>query len=371
MPGEIHNLVQHIPHGNIKILTRWALILLLLFIRMDSDFRTVFMFQEVPCSRFSSEFNERKPRMLEFLDVLEECAVQLDRMSKGAKIARVASSTVGAVGSVLSIVGLALIPVTAGASLALTMTGLGLGIAHGLNSAVIMATKIGVKRKQQKKAEEVFKSFMKDVQSLQDCLKEVTSQSVINMGANKLDVALGVVSILTNIGFIVKNIESIVESAASDVPQVAALIGEAAANAGSIAVSAVSLAINILSICKNGRNLAKDAKSEAAQSIRATAELCRSEMDSLEKICQSLHQGLPTSEKNKAILDRPFYPEKVIKEERDTDHLVELIRYHLSSPLVLNIDYRVWKTRFEFASDPPSPVLKKILASEYTWYTLC
>uniref|UniRef100_A0A4W6E3U5 Apolipoprotein L n=1 Tax=Lates calcarifer TaxID=8187 RepID=A0A4W6E3U5_LATCA len=249
---------------------------------MDSDFRTVFMFQEVPCSRFSSEFNERKPRMLEFLDVLEECAVQLDRMSKGAKIARVASSTVGAVGSVLSIVGLALIPVTAGASLALTMTGLGLGIAHGLNSAVIMATKIGVKRKQQKKAEEVFKSFMKDVQSLQDCLKEVTSQSVINMGANKLDVALGVVSILTNI----------------DVPQVAALIGEAAANAGSIAVSAVSLAINILSICKNGRNLAKDAKSEAAQSIRAT-------------ICQSLHQGLPTSEKNKAILDRPFYPEKL------------------------------------------------------------
>lgn len=273
--------------------------MLLLFIRMDSDFRTVFMFQEVPCSRFSSEFNERKPRMLEFLDILEECAVQLDRMSKGAKIARVASSTVGAVGSVLSIVGLALIPVTAGASLALAMTGLGLGIAHGLNSAVIMATKIGVKRKQQKKAEEVFKSFMKDVQSLQDCLKEVTSQSVINMGANKLDVALGVVNILTNIGFIVKNIESIVESAASDVPQVAALIGEAAANAGSIAVSAVSLAINILSICKNGRNLAKDAKSEAAQSIRATAELCRSEMDSLEKICQSLHQGLRHQKKTK------------------------------------------------------------------------
>ncbi|KAI3359516.1 hypothetical protein L3Q82_013907 [Scortum barcoo] len=121
-------------------------------IRMNQDFRMVFLFQEVSCSDFIREFSERQPRMLQFLKDLEETAVQLDRMNKGAKISSVAGSSVGAVGGVLSIVGLALIPFTAGVSLALTMTGVGLGITSGVNSAVTTATEIGVNRKYQKKA---------------------------------------------------------------------------------------------------------------------------------------------------------------------------------------------------------------------------
>ncbi|CAG5897255.1 unnamed protein product, partial [Menidia menidia] len=101
---------------------------------MDPNFRMVFLFQEELYQGFIQEFRERQPRMLEFLGQLEESAVQLDRMNKGAKISSVAGSSVGAVGGVLSIVGLALIPVTAGVSLALTMTGVGLGVTSGVNS---------------------------------------------------------------------------------------------------------------------------------------------------------------------------------------------------------------------------------------------
>uniref|UniRef100_A0A3Q2WPI3 Uncharacterized protein n=1 Tax=Haplochromis burtoni TaxID=8153 RepID=A0A3Q2WPI3_HAPBU len=134
--------------------------------KMNEQFRMVFLFQEEPCHGFISEFDKRQPTMLQFLKELEETAVQLDRMNKGAKISSVAGSSVGAVGGVLSIVGLALIPFTAGVSLALTMTGVGLGITSGVNSVVTTATEVGVNATQRKKASEVFKNFMEDFGSI-------------------------------------------------------------------------------------------------------------------------------------------------------------------------------------------------------------
>ncbi|GLD73055.1 uncharacterized protein AKAME5_002438000 [Lates japonicus] len=72
-------------------------------IRMNQHFRMVFLFQEESCCGFIREFSKRQPRMLEFLKDLEDSAVQLDRMSKGAKISSVAGSSVGAVGGKLSL----------------------------------------------------------------------------------------------------------------------------------------------------------------------------------------------------------------------------------------------------------------------------
>ncbi|GLD48930.1 uncharacterized protein AKAME5_000281500 [Lates japonicus] len=67
-------------------------------IRMNQHFRMVFLFQEESCCGFIREFSKRQPRMLEFLKDLEESAVQLDRMSKGAKISSVAGGSVGLLG---------------------------------------------------------------------------------------------------------------------------------------------------------------------------------------------------------------------------------------------------------------------------------
>ncbi|XP_050930115.1 LOW QUALITY PROTEIN: uncharacterized protein LOC108888582 [Lates calcarifer] len=317
-------------------------------IRMNQHFRMVFIFQNVPCSHFISEFNERQPRMLEFLKDLEESAVQLDRMSKGAKISSIAGSSVGAVGGVLSIVGLALIPVTAGVSLALTMTGVGLGVTSGVNSAVTTATEIGVNCKHQKKASEVFQSFMEDVQSLQDCLKEVTSQPVTKIKISKIDVVVGVGKVLGKAGAIGKGIDSIVDAAsavkllqseeviagvgkvvaeegkalrnvprvASDIPDIgqAAVKGPLAlsksARAGFITLNALFLGMDIFFICKDSISLAKGSETEVSQFIRARAALWSSEMDSWKKIRDSLCQSLLTSEKNKAILETSFYPQR-------------------------------------------------------------
>ncbi|KAM4535497.1 uncharacterized protein apol [Fundulus diaphanus] len=316
-------------------------------IRMDPNFRTVFLFQEDSYHDFIKEFNERQPRMSDFLKELEADAVQLDSMNKGAKISSVVGSSVGAVGGVLSIVGLALIPVTAGVSLALTMTGIGMGVTSGVNSIVTTATEIGVNRTHQKNASKVLQSFMEDVMKLQDCLEQVMQQAVAKMETSGLGVVLGVGKIACKLGTVGKSIDAIVDLAstakllkseevvssagkvvaqeggalrsiprlASDVPDVgqAAVKGSLAASqtvrASLIAVNALFLGMDIFFICKDSISLAKGSESEVSQFIRARAALWSSQMDSWKKIHDSLNDGLPTSGKKEAVLETPFYPE--------------------------------------------------------------
>ncbi|XP_069381442.1 uncharacterized protein [Paralichthys olivaceus] len=326
-------------------------------IRMNKHFRMVYLFQEESCSDFITDFSKRQPRMLEFLNELEKNATQLDRMHMGAKISSVAGSSVGATGGVLSIVGLALMPVTAGLSLALTVTGIGLGITSGVNSLVTTATEIGVNATQQKKAREVFQSFMEDVQSLQECLDKVTSQADSKIEESIIEVALGISKGLGTVGAIGKGIDAIVDASSAikllkseeviagvgkvvveegkslrNVPRVAADIpdiGQAvakgplalskSARAGLIAVNALFLGMDIFFICKDSISLAKGNKTEISLFIRSRATLWKSEMDSWQGIHDSLCEGLETSMKRKAVLETPFYPEMDVKEQREED----------------------------------------------------
>nr|XP_046272009.1 uncharacterized protein apol [Scatophagus argus]XP_046272010.1 uncharacterized protein apol [Scatophagus argus]XP_046272011.1 uncharacterized protein apol [Scatophagus argus] len=321
-------------------------------IRMNQNFRLVSLFQEDSSSSFISEFSERQPRMLQFLKDMEECAVQLDKMNKGAKISSVAGSSVGVVGGVLSIVGLALIPVTAGVSLALMMTGFGLGITSGVNSVVTTATEIGVNRTQQKKASEAFQSFMEDVQILQDCLEEATNKEI-----NQMELVLGVGKLVCKTAAIGKTIDSLADAVsavkvlkseelvasagkvvaqegkalrnvprlASDIPDVGqvALKGPLAfsksARAGFIAVNALFIGMDIFFICKDSISLHKGSETVVSQFIRARAALWSSEMDSWQKIHDSLCEGLQTKGKNQAVLDKQFYSEMQMKKHEETE----------------------------------------------------
>ncbi|XP_026180932.1 uncharacterized protein LOC113140988 [Mastacembelus armatus] len=385
-------------------------------IRMDPHFRMVFLFQEVPCSGFISEFSTRQSRMLQFLTDLEQSAVQLDRMNKGAKISSVAGSSVGAVGGVLSIVGLILAPFTAGVSLPLTMTGVGLGLTSGVNNLVTTATEIGVNNTNQNKANKALQSFMEDVQCVQDRLKEVINQPVSKIKA-KLDKIIGTIDKI-NVEFSVKsenrklwksiwayrvvngeliisgavnvaglawtvaeaidigkstgtvavknvnavyNVPLVAEAidigkstatmvvedvnAVHNVPRVAASIpkigdsavqgvqavrnvsrvaadipeiGQAVAKGPfaltksarvglSYGLNALFLGLDIFFICKDSISLAKGSETEVSRFIRARAALWSSEMESWQRIHDSLSQGLQTSEKNKALIEKPFY----------------------------------------------------------------
>uniref|UniRef100_A0A8C5HT19 Si:ch73-233k15.2 n=1 Tax=Gouania willdenowi TaxID=441366 RepID=A0A8C5HT19_GOUWI len=314
-------------------------------IRMDQHFRMVFLFQQEPGQHFVKTFTERQPRMLEFLQQLEETAVQLNRMHTGAKISSVAGSSVGLVGGVLSIVGLALIPVTFGASLVLTMTGAGLGIASGVNSVVTTATEIGVNKTQNKKAGEFFQNFMEDVQSVQDCVDQVSSQIVERLNVAQLEDAVGGEKVYCTGGGGAKSTDSVDDLAAgvrllnttvfvssfgetvaqegklgqnisrmaSDVPDVGQVAAKSSlaltksARVGLFAVNALFVGLDIFIICKDSISLAKGSQSEAAQFISERVALWRSVMGSWQKIHKSLTKGLPAAEKKEAVLNAPFY----------------------------------------------------------------
>ncbi|XP_060946101.1 uncharacterized protein LOC133023156 [Limanda limanda] len=326
-------------------------------IRMNKHFRMVFLFQEESFCYFISDFSKRQDRMLEFLNDLEKSATQLDRMNMGARISSVVGSSVGAAGGVLSIVGLALIPVTAGVSLALTMTGVGMGITSGVNSAVTTFTEIGVNTTQQNKARVVFQKFMEDVQSLQECLDKVTSQAGTKMEESIITVALGVSKGLGKACVIGKGIDALVDAASAtkllkneqliagvgkvvaqegkalrNVPRVAADIpdiGQAvakgplalskSARVGFIALNALFLGLDIFFICKDSISLAKGNETDSSKWIRARATMWSSEMDSWKGIHDSLCEGQETSEKKMALLETPFYPEIDVNKQREVE----------------------------------------------------
>uniref|UniRef100_A0A4W5N4K0 Apolipoprotein L n=1 Tax=Hucho hucho TaxID=62062 RepID=A0A4W5N4K0_9TELE len=312
-------------------------------IRMDQHVRLMFLFQGA-AQCFIDRFSQCRPRMEQFLTELEENAVQLDRMRLGAKISSVAGSSVGVAGGILSIVGLALIPATAGVSLALTIAGASLGVTSGVNSITTGITEMKVNSIHEKKASEIFLSFMEDVESLQECLENVARNMEPILEQRRVDVVLGAGKVIATAGAIGKGINSIMDSAvkalenenliasagklalqegkaarnlpklAGDIPDIGQvakgtpLALSSSARAGFITLNALFIGLDVFFICKDSVSLAKGSKSERSQLIRARSALWRTEMDSWQRIHESLCRGIWKSRKCQRILEQPFYP---------------------------------------------------------------
>ncbi|XP_058529367.1 apolipoprotein L2-like [Ochotona princeps] len=90
--------------------------------------------------RFLREFPQVKARLEEKIAKLHALADNVGKVHRDCTITNVVASSTGTVSGILSIVGLALAPVTAGVSLALTATGMGLGAAAavtGVSTAIV------------------------------------------------------------------------------------------------------------------------------------------------------------------------------------------------------------------------------------------
>ncbi|CAL8275082.1 unnamed protein product [Lota lota] len=275
-------------------------------IRKDQNFRLVYLFQEKAVLGFVNQFRECHPRMLQFLDDMESCAVQLDRMNMGYKISSVAGSSVGAIGGVLAIVGLALAPVTVGVSLGLTFGGVGLGITSGVNSLVTTVTEIAVNKAQQKRASEGLQSFMQDVDTIQACLDEVTNQREEILGEDYGHAFVRGAKVARNVGTIGKGIDILVdglEDVGTAVARGPAALSKSA-RAGFITLNALFLGLDIFIICKESISLSKGDKSLVSQFIRARAALLRTLLDAWHAMHEALLCGVLEAETGRSVLEQ-------------------------------------------------------------------
>ncbi|XP_073712842.1 apolipoprotein L3-like [Misgurnus anguillicaudatus] len=298
-------------------------------IRMDHHTRLAFIFQD-DALNFIGLFRQCRSRMEQFLSDLEESAVQLDRMKKGASISTVTGSSLGIAGGVLSIVGIALAPVTAGVSLTLTLTGVVLGVTSGVNSLVTGVTETAVNFHFGKNAQNIFREFMNDTNKMQCCLEQASVKRVKDLDV--LDI-FKAEKVLVCAGGVAKGINAMVYAASAVkvlkseqmVPAATKMglqalpdIGKLAkgtqlalsksARAGFITVNALFIGLDFLFICKDSISLAKGSKSETSQLIRSRATLWKSELEAWQQIYDSLCIGIEKFRKSQILLDQPFLP---------------------------------------------------------------
>ncbi|XP_021574289.1 apolipoprotein L3-like [Carlito syrichta] len=90
--------------------------------------------------RFLIEFPQVKMKLEESISELHALAGRVDKVHKDCTISNVVAGSTGAVSGILTVLGLALAPVTAGTSLVLSATGVGLGAAAavtGVSSSIV------------------------------------------------------------------------------------------------------------------------------------------------------------------------------------------------------------------------------------------
>nr|XP_055050064.1 uncharacterized protein LOC129436154 [Misgurnus anguillicaudatus] len=309
-------------------------------IRMDHHTRLAFIFQD-DALNFIGLFSKRRSRMEQFLSGLEKSAVQLDRTKKGASIFTIAGSSVGIAGGVLSIVGLALAPVTAGVSLTLTLTGVGLGVTSGVTSLVTGITETAVNVHFGKNAQRIFREFMNDTNKMQCCLEQASVKRVKDLDV--LDI-FKAEKVLVRAGGVAKGIDAMVDAASAvkvlkseQMVATASKIGlqetqstrtisklvtelpdfgklakgtplalSKSARAGFITVNALFIGLDFLFICKDSISLAKGSKSETSQLIRSRATLWKSELEAWQKIYDSLCIGIWRFSKSQKVLEQTF-----------------------------------------------------------------
>uniref|UniRef100_A0A3Q2D2Q1 Apolipoprotein L n=1 Tax=Cyprinodon variegatus TaxID=28743 RepID=A0A3Q2D2Q1_CYPVA len=274
--NQILHLPETISFNDVQVVIKDARQICPLLLEFKRDAKSFFLPKlhnvEVLTSQLQKIFDDRLPQMLKFLDDLEQCAVQLDRMNKGAKISSVTGSSVGAVGGVLSIVGLALIPVTAGVSSGLIIAGVAIGVTSGTNSLVTTATEFGVNRSNQKRQSTIGKSIDSIVDTASALRALRTEEAVASAG-----------KVVTQDGKALRNISGM----AADVPDIgqAAVKGPLAlskgARGGFIALNALFLGMDIFFITKDSMSLAKGTEANLSKFLRARIALFRSQIEVL------------------------------------------------------------------------------------------
>uniref|UniRef100_A0A8C8S345 Apolipoprotein L3 n=1 Tax=Pelusios castaneus TaxID=367368 RepID=A0A8C8S345_9SAUR len=157
------------------------------------------------------------PRGKHLVD-LRKIADVIDEVHRGATIANITGGTVGIAGGITTIVGLALVPVTFGASLKVSLTGLGVSTLGGLTSAAATTTDLGVNKVKKEAVKKLLEECQSELENINMCIQIIRVQA-----QNMNDLLVGLSQIGSGAGRIVLNTMKMVKA------------GQLLANAGRVA----------------------------------------------------------------------------------------------------------------------------------------
>ncbi|XP_075913395.1 apolipoprotein L3-like [Petromyzon marinus] len=224
-------------------------------------------------------FSEWKAQRIEILKYVRSNITQLRERSKNVNIAKITGATAGVAGGAMCIAGIALVPVTFGASLGLTIAGISVGVAGGTTSAGSVIAKSVMD-----------KTTTKDVTAALEADNILTEELLSNMqclfkaaGGGKLEsIGITVVKSAAQIGISVVNV-------ADDV-MIGVVRGTAAAGLriAGIALSGVLMVIDLASIVKTGIDLSKGSPSGLADQLQFTYDKLKLHLISMVKLQNQL-----------------------------------------------------------------------------------
>ncbi|XP_028421057.1 apolipoprotein L3-like [Perca flavescens] len=208
-------------------------------------------------------------------------ADNLDKVSKGTKIAGITGGATTAAGGVAAAAGVILAPVTLGLSLALTVVGVGMAAAGGVTGAsAAIANKANVSQGK-KKLEKTFQEYKDLMVNFQDCLK------FINEGLEQLK--QHDLSVLSEARKESVKVAKMVQMAITGGASARAI--EANSKASGL-IDGFALGIDLFIQGKNVQRPKKDLKSELAKKIRKLAEELNKGLDELKDLFSEQCSGV-------------------------------------------------------------------------------
>ena len=241
------------------------------------------------------------------IECLEEIRDKLKQVCRDVRVSRAGGGATSIVGGVLAVVGLGLIPVTFGGSLALTVVGAVTGVAGGVTSIGAILAKIGIYKAKLKEAEEIIevdKQLSEQVNELGQKLEKIATELQIahdNPNVTKEEV---IVSLLqggklvrmglaaTRMGVSVSHVTKAGSTAAVQGAILAGRITGAAAKGVAVAavggvVSVLILPLDIYELVSNAYKLIQNCDSHAVQLLENQLEHLKQERNDLQIAMES------------------------------------------------------------------------------------
>ncbi|KAG9330884.1 hypothetical protein JZ751_021826 [Albula glossodonta] len=230
---------------------------------------------------FNKVFMEQAEGLWQHVIDLNTVAENISEFHKKAKIASITGGTTSAVGGVTAIAGLALAPVTLGASLIITAVGIGVATAGGLTSASATISDTVNNSHDRRKVERIVQDYQAKMADVGKCLRYV-QQGLERLQA--LSPALGPAHMPDPT---LRRAVLMASEAGGTADRAVGIVSETGSELNSL-----SLGMDSYYAGNNSRELKKDCKTEFVYKIREVAEHLHQGLVELNRIREELHDAV-------------------------------------------------------------------------------